>query len=100
MPINRRLSPIDIARFIWHLPNFVRLYVRLFLDRRVPLLAKALPVAAIVYVISPWDFIPDYIPFLGEVDDIVILILALRGFIALCPREVVREHVAAIDARR
>ena len=98
MPIYRRLSPVDIARFIWHLPNFVRLFVRLFWDRRVSLLAKAVPIAIVLYIISPYDFLPDYVPFLGQMDDIVIIILALRGFIALCPREVVREHVAAIDA--
>ena len=98
MPIYRRLSPIDIARFIWHLPNFVKLYVRLFRDRRVSLLAKGLLIAALAYVVLPWDFVPEYVPFLGEIDDIVVIILALRGFIALCPREVVREHIAAIDS--
>ena len=98
MPINRRLNPLDIARFIWHLPNFVKLYVRLFRDRRVSLLAKGVVIAAFAYIILPWDFVPEYVPFLGQMDDIVVIILALRGFIALCPREVVREHVAAIDA--
>lgn len=96
--MNRRLNPIDIARFVWHLPNFVKLYWRLFTDRRVSLLAKAVLLAAIAYVILPWDFVPEYIPFLGEIDDIVVIVLGLRGFITLCPRGIVREHVAAIDA--
>jgi uncharacterized membrane protein YkvA (DUF1232 family) len=98
MPINRRLNPLDIARFIWHLPNFVKLYVRLFRDRRVSLLAKGLLIAALAYIVLPWDFVPEFVPFLGRIDDVVVIIFALRGFIALCPREVVREHVAAIDA--
>ena len=52
-----------------------------------------------VYVVSPIDLLPDTIPFVGEVDDLIVLIAACRLFIYLCPREVVREHVQQIDAR-
>jgi len=96
----RRFNPTDIARFVWHLPNFVKLYVRLFRDRRVSLLARGLLASACLYVLVPYDFLPEWVPFLGQIDDIAVIILGLRGFIALCPREVVNEHVAAIDAGR
>ena len=85
-------------RFLIHLPNFVKLYWRLWHDRRVPLFPKVLVVLAIAYLLSPWDFLPDWnLPFIGEIDDIVILVLALRAFVPLCPRAVVEEHVRLID---
>ncbi len=86
-------------RILRHLPDFVRLYWRLFRDRRVSIWPKALLVLSAVYVISPIDLLPDTIPFVGEVDDLIVLIAACRLFIYLCPREVVREHVQRIDAK-
>jgi uncharacterized membrane protein YkvA (DUF1232 family) len=85
---------------LFHLPNFIRLYWRLLHDRRVSLWPKALLVGALAYVILPFDIIPDAIPLLGEIDDLVIVIAAARWFIQWCPPEVVREHARAIDARR
>ena len=85
-------------RFVRHLPQFVRLYWRLFRDRRVSIWPKALLVLGVLYVVSPIDLIPDVIPFVGEVDDLVVVIAVCRLFMYLCPREVVQEHVRRIDA--
>jgi len=95
-------SPLQLAlrgmRFIRHLPQFVRLYWRLLWDRRVSIWPKALLVLAIIYVLSPIDLIPDFIPFVGELDDLVVLIAVCRLFVYLCPPKVVQEHVHRIDA--
>ena len=85
---------------LFHLPNFLRLYWRLLRDGRVSVWPKALLVGALAYVVLPFDLIPDMIPFVGEVDDVVVLLVAARWFLAWCPPAVVREHAAAIDARR
>jgi uncharacterized membrane protein YkvA (DUF1232 family) len=85
-------------RFLRHLPNFVRLYWRLFWDARVSIWPKALLILGFLYVLSPIDIIPDVIPFFGEVDDIVVVIVVCRLFMYMCPREVVQEHVRQIDA--
>ena len=82
-----------------HLPNFARLYWRLFRDRRVPILPKALLVLTLVYVISPVDVIPDFVPVIGEMDDVVVVLSGLWLFIRLCPPVVVRETVHDIAAR-
>jgi len=82
-----------------HLPNFARLYWRLFRDRRVSILPKALLVLTLVYVISPFDVIPDFIPVIGEMDDVAVVLSGLWLFIRLCPPEVVREMVHDIAAR-
>jgi uncharacterized membrane protein YkvA (DUF1232 family) len=85
-------------RFLRHLPHFVRLYWRLMTDGRVSVWPKALLLLSVFYLLSPLDFIPDVIPFVGEVDDLFVLIIACRLFIYLCPPELVREHVRRIDA--
>ena len=82
-----------------HLPNFARLYWRLFRDRRVPILPKVLLVLTLVYVVSPLDVIPDFIPVIGEMDDVVVVLSGLWLFIRLCPPEVVREIVHDVATR-
>jgi uncharacterized membrane protein YkvA (DUF1232 family) len=90
------------ARFfqvLLHLPNFARLYWRLFRDRRVPILPKALLVMTLLYVVSPLDVIPEFIPVIGEIDDVVVVLSGLWLFVRLCPPEVVRETVHDIATR-
>ncbi len=58
---------------------------RLFVDPRVPLWAKALPIGALVYVLWPMDVLADVMPGLGQLDDLTILVLAIEAFIRLCP---------------
>lgn len=82
-----------------HLPNFARLYWRLFRDRRVSVLPKALLVLTLVYVVSPLDLVPDFVPVIGEMDDIVVVLGALWLFVRLCPPEVVRATVHEIATR-
>ena len=86
-------------RVLFHLPSFARLYWRLFRDRRVPILPKALLVLTLVYVVSPLDVVPDFLPAIGEMDDVVVVLSGLWLFIRLCPPAVVRETVHDIAAR-
>ena len=92
-------SAPHFVKFFQHLPNFLKLYWRLFQDPRVPPRAKAIIVVAAIYFVSPLDLIPNLIyPFLGIIDDLAIAWAALRWFISLCPPDVVQEHVKQIDA--
>lgn len=71
-----------------------RLGWRLLKDDRVPAWVKLIPAAALIYFLSPIDLIPDLaLPGLGEVDDIVVLVLALKMFLDLSPPNIVREHL-------
>jgi uncharacterized membrane protein YkvA (DUF1232 family) len=83
-------------RLLLHLPNILRLYWRLFRDPRVSLWPKAMLVGALAYIVLPADLLPDVLPLLGQVDDLVILLVAARWFVRWCPPAVVREHVEAI----
>jgi uncharacterized membrane protein YkvA (DUF1232 family) len=63
-------------------------------DPRVPWYAKAVAIAVAGYALSPIDLIPDFIPVLGYVDDLVIVPLGLWAAISLIPAEVLAEHRA------
>ena len=76
-----------------------RLALRLLRDGRVPLYAKLVMAAAVFYALSPLDFVPDFIPVLGQLDDVAVLALGLQAFIKLCPDEVVEEHETALGQR-
>ncbi len=78
--------------FLMFLPNMVMLLGRLLKDARVPAAEKALFLAAIVYVISPLDFIPDVFPFIGQVDDLYVVALVLLRLVNRSDESVVREH--------
>ncbi len=90
-------SPLGLARFILHLPNFFKLYWRLFTDRRVSLLPKIILVLGVAYLLVPSDVLPDLLLPLGLVDDTAVLVVAAKTFMALCPRRIVEEHVRLID---
>lgn len=84
---------------IAYLPHFARLYWRLFRDSRVSVVAKALLVITLAYVIWPFDMVPDFVPVVGEMDDLGVVLGGLWLFIRLCPPEVVMERVREISAR-
>ena len=65
-------------------------------DRRVPLRLRALPLLAVLYVLSPIDLIPDAWLGLGELDDLIVLFLALRALVGLAPQYLVQEHLARL----
>ena len=83
-----------MRNFMMFLPNMVLLLGRLLKDGRVPTAEKALFLAAIVYVISPLDFIPDVFPFIGQVDDIYVVALTLLRLVNRSDATVVRQHWA------
>lgn len=66
---------------------------RLYSDPRVSTLLKALlPIAALAYFIIPIDVLPDFIPFVGQLDDLAIILLLVRLFVSLAPPEIVAEY--------
>ncbi len=97
-PYNKLKKQLYLARIIFHIPNFIKLSLRLLKDRRVPFYLKLMVYGAIAYIISPYDLIPDFlVPFLGYFEDIIIGILCLISLVKLSPPEVVAGHVKAID---
>lgn len=77
--------------------NQVRITLRLFRDPRVPMWKKAVPLLGLLYVISPFDFAPDFLPGLGQLDDIGIMLAAMRLFEMISPEAVVVQQRKAIE---
>ena len=67
-------------------------------DPRVPWYAKALGIAIAAYALSPIDLIPDFIPVLGYLDELIILPLGIALAVKLIPPELMAEHRARADA--
>lgn len=67
-------------------------------DPRTPLAAKVLGAAVVAYALSPIDLIPDFIPVLGYLDDLILLPLGLWCVRRLIPEAVLAEHRARVPA--
>lgn len=91
-PAGREGARRTVLETIRQIPSYLRLLGGLVVDRRVSLLDKALVAGAIAYIVSPLDLIPDFIPFLGQVDDVFLLMTALERLVANAGRSVVLEH--------
>jgi uncharacterized membrane protein YkvA (DUF1232 family) len=79
----------DVARFI---PDCIVLLRRLAGDPRVPRRHKLLLGALVGYLALPFDLVPDFIPIAGQLDDAVIVALALRAVLRASGPDLVREH--------
>jgi uncharacterized membrane protein YkvA (DUF1232 family) len=89
------------AGFLSGLIRQARLGWRLFKDSRVPGWVKLIPVAGLVYLLSPIDLVPDLmIPGLGEIDDIALILLALKLFVDFSPPGIVSEHLETLAGKR
>jgi uncharacterized membrane protein YkvA (DUF1232 family) len=79
----------EFARFV---PDCVVLVRRLLGDRRVPRRHKLLLGAVFGYLALPFDLVPDFIPVVGHVDDVVVVVLALRAVLRTSGSDLLREH--------
>ena len=81
-----------VSGIIRQIPMYLRLLGGLLTDRRVAPLDKILVGAAVVYILMPLDFVPDFIPFLGEVDDVFLLVTAIQHLISNAGKRVVMDY--------
>lgn len=74
-----------------------RLALRLFNDPRVPTWVRyGIPLIVVLYFIMPLDIIPDFIPGIGELDDVAVILLGMRMMARFAPSHVVDEHRQAL----
>ena len=109
MPSHEDLRPIDslpeertgefgntaretLRELALFLPNFLILIKRLVMDPRVPRKSKLILGATVVYLVSPVDVVPDFVPGLGQLDDIVVALLALHSILNRVDEAIVVEH--------
>ena len=84
------------------LPRLVRMIASLITDRDVPVAAKVALAAVAVYLASPVDLIPDFIPLLGFLDDVLLAAIVVDGLLNHLDRSFVLKYwpgdVASLDA--
>ena len=78
-----------VARFV---PDCAVLFSRLLRDPRVPLGDRLLLVGLVAYLALPFDLVPDFIPVLGQLDDALVVALALRKVVRSGGRALVAAH--------
>ena len=84
----RRGDARALARFI---PDCLVLFRRLLVDERVPRRRKVVLVVLVGYLALPFDLIPDFIPVAGQLDDAIVVALALRFVLRSGEESLVRE---------
>ena len=92
VPDRPRTKPELLKEAALAVPNLVVLLGRLLADPEVPRRRKVLAGAAMVYLVSPWDLLPDAIPFIGRIDDIVLLAAAINHLIKSVPDDKVNDY--------
>ena len=85
----RRVDAVALARFI---PDCVVLMRRLLGDEQVPIRRKLVLFALLVYLLVPIDLVPDFLPVVGQLDDVIIAALALRYALRAGGPELLRAH--------
>ena len=91
-PIPARSRQEVLREAVLLVPNLAKLLFRLLRDRRVPAQRRLAMAAVAAYVASPVDLVPDFVPVLGAVDDLVVLAFAIDFLLQASPPEVVDEH--------
>lgn len=91
-PLTRSRARQILSEIALFLPRFGALLKRLAFDPRVPRRNKWIAGAVAVYLISPIDLVPDFIPGIGQLDDVVLVLLALHGLLNRVGEDVVLEH--------
>lgn len=81
-----------LARAVKEIPSFGKLLYRLMKDPRVSLLDRALFGGTLVYLFVPTDIVPDWIPALGQLDDLILVLVTLDRLLYRTPPEVLLDN--------
>ena len=70
---------------------------RVFRDPETPVVAKCVIPAVLAYLAMPLDIIPDFIPVLGQLDDLLVIAVGLGIVLRMTPRHVIEDHLSALE---
>lgn len=92
----RALNLVPFLPLAGRAPMYARLLWALASDPRVPNARKALLGLAGAYIISPFDLVPERIPFIGAIDDVAVMVLAIDVFLEGLPETLVNEKLVEL----
>lgn len=96
----RTLNLLAFLPLAPRVPLYGRLLWSLAADDRVPRSHKALLALAAAYVVSPFDLLPDWVPLMGGMDDVIVIVLAIDTFLGGLPPRLIDEKLAELDIPR
>ena len=70
---------------------------RLMSDERIPLAARLVLPVLVIYLALPLDLVPDFIPLLGQIDDIVVVLVGIALLARLTPTSVLDQHLSELE---
>ena len=82
----------SLRELLWLVPRLAQLVVRLARDPRVSGRTKSVLAGVALYLASPVDLVPDFIPLLGQLDDVLLVAIVLDGLLNQVDRAVLLEH--------
>jgi uncharacterized membrane protein YkvA (DUF1232 family) len=92
----RALNLVPFLPLAGRAPMYARLLWALASDPRVPMARKALLGLAGAYIVSPFDLVPERIPFVGAIDDVAVMVLAIDVFLEGLPETLVNEKLVEL----
>lgn len=90
--MTKTVKPTPKHEWLMALPRLAALAFKLGFDRNVPWETKSALGLAMLYIISPIDGIPDFIPVIGQLEDMAIAILVIDGMVNHIDRDIVLRH--------
>jgi uncharacterized membrane protein YkvA (DUF1232 family) len=98
--IGRALSILAFLPIASRIPMYTRLVMTLVMDDRMPAQRKALLAGAAGYLVLGRDIIPDDVPIIGGLDDLVVVVLAVELFLDGVPDDLLEEKLAELGIDR
>ena len=97
----QRSDEKKLAKRVAKLPflDKVALAGSLFRDDRISIAPRIIALALVLYIASPIDLIPDFIPVIGYFDDILIVLVGAGLLLRSIPRYIIEEHVSRYEER-
>lgn len=86
-----KIKDVGFLREVW---QQIRLVFYLIKDSDVPIYLKIVPFVGILYALFPLDIVADFIPVLGQLDDLTLLLIGAKVFIEMSPPQVVARYMA------
>jgi uncharacterized membrane protein YkvA (DUF1232 family) len=93
-----RPRDVPLSELVAFVPDLVRLVRALIADRSVPMAVRVALVVLLVWLLSPIDLIPEFVPVLGPLDDVVVAVIVLRFVRRRLGIEAFRERWAGSEA--
>ena len=87
----------DLSSLSW--PQRARFIWRISRDKRLPVIVRAVVWLPAIYIVSPIDLIPDFVPVLGRLDDALVYSIVADLLVRLTPATILQEHMAAVRDR-